>query len=223
MQDKNNLEPPELHHILNNADWDLLREKAIQDREIVRYLLRRVYVNDGLLFWRAVEAIGIAAAAIDAQKPGYAAELVRRYLWQLNDESGGTAWNASEVIGSIMAHCPKQCGHFHWQLANLIEDDSLSRGALWGLARLALVSPENVYPVAELVLPLLGSPDPELRGRAVLLKALMPDWDDLIPETADNEQFDDSVEIELYFDDQLQKFSIAELYHPQFLCRQVKS
>lgn len=217
MKDKSMLPSSELHHILVNADWDLLRQKVIQDREVIRYLLRRAYVNDGLLFWRAVEAIGIAAEAIDTQTPGYAAELVRRYLWQLNDESGGTAWNAAEVIGSIMAHCPKQCGHFHWQLANLIEDDSLSQGALWGLARLALVSPENVYPVAELVLPLLESPDPELRGRAVLVKALMPDWDNLITEAADNKQFDDSVEIELYFNDQLQKYSIAELYHPQFL------
>lgn len=217
VKDKSVLSKPELNDILLHADWDLLREKVMQDREIVRYLMRRAYVKDGLLFWRAVEAIGIAAEAIDAQIPGYAAELVRRYLWQLNDESGGTAWNASEVIGSIMAHCPKQCGHFHWQLANLIEDDSLSQGALWGLARLALVSPENVYPVAELVLPLLESPDPELRGRAVLIKALMPDWDHLVTPPAEDKQFDDSVEIELYFNDQLRKYAIAELYHPEFL------
>ena len=93
----------------------------------------------------------------------------------------------------------------------------MSQGALWGLARLALVSPENVYPVAELVLPLLESPDPELRGRAVLVKALMPDWDQLLDKTLDNKEFDDSVEIELYFNDQLKKYSIAELYHPHFL------
>ncbi|HOQ10152.1 MAG TPA: hypothetical protein PLG09_08525 [Syntrophomonadaceae bacterium] len=217
MKDKSQLPNCELIQILKDANWNLLREKVMQDREIVRYLMRRAYVKDGLLFWRAVEGIGVAAEAIDAHKPGYAAEMVRRYLWLVNDESGGTAWNASEVIGSIMAHCPKQCGHFHWQLANLIKDDSLSQGALWGLARLALVSPENVYPVAELVLPLLESPDPELRGRAVLVKALMPDWDQLLDKTLDNKEFDDSVEIELYFNDQLKKYSIAELYHPHFL------
>ncbi|NLP23502.1 MAG: hypothetical protein GX382_03115 [Syntrophomonadaceae bacterium] len=204
-------------HILINKDWDLLREKLAQDRRIMGQLLGRVYVNDGLLFWRAIEAIGIAAETIEAQKPGYAAELIRRCLWQHNEESGGTAWNVSEVIGSIMAHCPKQCGHFHWQLARMIEDDSLSQGALWGLARLALVSPQDVYPVAELVLPLLESSDPQLRGRAVLIKALMPAWDELITEAAYQTDFDDSVEIELYFNDRLQKYAIAELYDPQFL------
>jgi methylated-DNA-[protein]-cysteine S-methyltransferase len=116
-----------------------------------------------------------------------------------------------------MAHCPKQCGHFHWQLARLIEDESLNQGALWGLARLALVSPEHVYPVAELVLPLLESSNPQLRGRAVLIKALMPDWDEMIAEPANNKHFDDSVEIELYFNDRLQNYKIAELYNPQFL------
>ncbi|HQA07385.1 MAG TPA: hypothetical protein PLM20_06385 [Syntrophomonadaceae bacterium] len=217
MKDKSALLTPEIDDVLLHADWDLLREKVMQDREIVRYLMRRAYVKDGLLFWRAVEGIGVAAETIDAHRPGYATELVRRYLWLLNDESGGTAWNASEIIGSIMAHCPKQCGHFHWQLARLIEDDSLSQGALWGLARLALVSPEDVYPVAELVLPVLESPDPELRGRAVLLKALMPDWDDLVTQPSEDKEFDDSVEIELYFHDRLQKYAITELYHPQFL------
>lgn len=216
MKEKN-LMQNELQQILMNNDWVSLRKQVIQNRDVVRQLLRRTYVNDGLLFWRAVEAIGIAAETIESQQPGYAAELVRRYLWSLNEESGGTAWNASEVIGSIMARCPKQCGHFHWQLAQLIKDENLVQGALWGLARLALVSPENVSPVAELVLPLLESSDPQLRGRAVLVKALVPDWDELLNEAAKHKHFDDSVEIELYFNDQLRNYKIAELYDPQFL------
>jgi methylated-DNA-[protein]-cysteine S-methyltransferase len=207
----------ELQQILIDRDWDSLREKVIQDRDVVRQLSRRIYVNEGLLFWRAIEAIGTAAEAIDSQQPGYAAELVRRYLWSLNEESGGTAWHASEVIGSIISHCPEQCGHFHWQLAQLIKDESLAQGALWGLVLLALVSPENVSPVAELVLPLLESSDPQLRGRAVLVKSLIPDWDDLIDESAKQKHFDDGVEIELYFNGQLRNYTIAEMYDPQFL------
>ena len=90
MKDKSQLPNCELIQILKDANWNLLREKVMQDREIVRYLMRRAYVKDGLLFWRAVEGIGVAAEAIDAHKPGYAAEMVRRYLWLVNDESGGT-------------------------------------------------------------------------------------------------------------------------------------
>lgn len=217
MKEKSLIPDAVLERILISMDWDLLREKLVQDRRIVRQLISRVYAFEGLLFWRLVEAIGIAAETIDEQKPGYAAELVRRCLWQFNEESGGTAWNVSEVIGCIMAHCPEQCGHFHWQLARMIEDESLRLGALWGLARLALVSPKDVYPVAELVLPLLESPDPQIRGRAILLKALVPGWDELVADTTGDKLFDDSVEIELYFNNRLQKYSIAELYEPQFL------
>ena len=71
--------------------------------------------------------------------------------------------------------------------------------------------------MAELVLPLLKSSDPQLRGRAVLVNALVPDWHELIAVTANRSYFDDSVEIELYFNGQLHSYKIAELYNPSFL------
>lgn len=202
----------ELQRILLEKDWKMLREKAAEDREIVRQLMSRIYVKEGLLFWRAIEGLGIAAQTIEHIQPGYAVELVRRYFWSLNEESGGTAWNASEAIGSIMAHCPEECGHFNWMYSKLLEDQSLNEGTLWGLAQLACVKPELVLPLAEVVLPFLNSENPELSGRAALIQALLQDWKEVSGTVIEGHK---EAELELYFNNQIQVYSIEELLHPQ--------
>lgn len=206
-----------LQHILLKEDWKLLKEKAACDRGIVRQLLKRLYVKDGLQFWRAIEGLGIAARTIEDHKSGYAVELVRRYFWYLNDESGGTAWNASEAIGGILKYCPVECGHFNWMYSGLLEDESLREGTLWGLAQLACVAPELVDPLAEVVLPFLESSDPQLRGLASLIQAAIQVWDEKIPNEIKTERRNDDARIKLYFNDQIQTYSIKELFQPQII------
>ncbi|MDP4160711.1 MAG: 6-O-methylguanine DNA methyltransferase, partial [Bacillota bacterium] len=126
--------------VLEKRDWKQLCDWADENKNLYRQLMARIYVKDGIVFWRAVEALGVFmhhVEQVEQENRSSAVELVRRYFWMLNDESGGTAWNASEAIGSILAHCPKSCGHFRWMLSGLLEDESLRDGALWGLAQLA--------------------------------------------------------------------------------------
>jgi methylated-DNA-[protein]-cysteine S-methyltransferase len=201
-----------LQQILIERDWELLRDKAVEDRGVARQLLNRVYVKDGLQFWRAIQGLGIVARTLEDHQPGYAVELVRRYFWSLNEESGGTAWNASEAIGSIMKYCPVECGHFNWMYSGLLEDESLREGTLWGLAQLACVAPEAVDPLAEVILPFLESTDPQLRGLASLIQAIVQVWDEKVPECIKKERQCDESKIELYFNDQLRIYSIKELF-----------
>ncbi|MGI1658758.1 MAG: DVU0298 family protein [Desulfitobacterium sp.] len=204
-----------LVNILQKRDWSGGSE-TLREKDSIRSLMSRIYVKDGLMFWRTVEALGVAAALVEEQNKGYAAELIRRYFWSLNDESGGTAWNASEAIGSIMAHNPKECGHFNWQLANLSDDESLQVGALWGLCHLAIVLPQAVDPVFEKVCPFLSAEDAELRGLAVWIFSLMENyalaeekWE--IPEEQKKKLEQDHSMIEIYIDGELLPFKVSEL------------
>lgn len=207
----------ELQRLLLEKDWKRLREKVVEDQGIVRQLMSRIYVNDGLLFWRAVDALGIAVQMIEAGKAGYAAETVRRYFWSLNEESGGTAWNAAEAIGSILAHCPDQCGHFNWMFSGLLDDESLNEGTLWGLAQLACVAPEHVFPLVEVVLPFLESANPKLRGLAALIQAILPGWQEKIPGDLQKKCQGDEQKVELYFNHQLRVYTMADLFAPQLI------
>lgn len=162
----------ELERVLENRDWKQLCDWAEENKNFYRQLMARIYVKDGIVFWRAVEALGVFMHHAEQKEPNAAVELVRRYFWMLNDESGGTAWNASEAIGSILAHCPKTCGHFKYMLSELLDDESLRAGALWGLAQLAQAAPSLMEPLEKRIKPHLESTDPLVRGLAALIYAL---------------------------------------------------
>ena len=221
----------DVERVLVKRDWKQLNiwAKEKESKNVYRQFMTRIYVKDGLIFWRAVEALGVFAHEMDQKDEKYAVELVRRYFWMLNEESGGTAWNASEAIGSLLAHCPKTCGHFNWMLSGLLVDESLRDGALWGLAQLAQSAPDLVDPLEERIRPFLEFEEPFARGLAALIYALMrtpqnglelyreegPKWS--VPIDLDQRLDNDHNIIQIYQAGKLIKYSVQELWTAQSL------
>ncbi|TKB27636.1 HEAT repeat domain-containing protein [Desulfopila sp. IMCC35006] len=100
--------------------------------------------------WNAVLCFGWLVPAM-AEKEMEAARIVmRRFLWSLNDESGGIGWGSPEAMGEIMCHNPRlRHEYLHMLISymredgeNLFEDGNylelplLQRGLLWGIGRL---------------------------------------------------------------------------------------
>ena len=214
----------DLETLLEKRDWKQLNDWAKENKNVLRLLMNRIYVNDGIIFWRAVEALGVVTHRIDQDEPTYALELVRRYFWMLNDESGGTAWNASEALGSLITHCSEKCGQFNWMYSGLLEDESLSDGVLWGLAQLAQKAPHLVDPLEERIRPFLESENPLTRGLAALIYGLMkisqnglelhreegPKWS--TSTDIDNRLKNDQNSIKIYQDGSLISYCIQELW-----------
>lgn len=217
----------DVERVLENRDWKQLCDWAEENKNLYRQLMARIYVKDGIVFWRAVEALGVFAHYIEQKERNYALELVRRYFWMLNEESGGTAWNASEAIGSLIAHCPETCGQFNWMLSGLLEDESLWDGGLWGLGQLAQNAPHMVEPLEERIRPFLEFEDPLTRGLAALIYALMriphddlalyrkegPKW--TVPIDLDDRLSNDQNPIEIYQDGELKSYRVQELWKAQ--------
>ncbi|MDQ7093104.1 methylated-DNA--[protein]-cysteine S-methyltransferase [Desulfosporosinus sp. PR] len=215
----------DVERTLENRDWEQLITWAKEDRNVVRQLVARIYVKDGIVFWRAVEALGVVTHALEQEEKNIAVELVRRYFWMLNEESGGTAWNSSEAISSIIAHCPESCGHFNWMLSDLLQDDSLREGALWGFCQIAQNAPHLVEPLEERINPYLSSKEPLLLGLAALIYTLMqssqgvfplyretgPKWQ--VPETIAASLQNERSVIEIYQDGRFKKYPVSDLWN----------
>jgi hypothetical protein len=127
--------------------------------------------------WRAVAAMGQTVARLADQDMEAARVVMRRFMWSLNDESGGIGWGVPEAMAEVLAaHAGLAEEYAHILVAFMRQDgfyleyEPLQRGLMWGLARLARVRPGLLRAKeAPLYLrPYLASPDGQVRGLAAL-------------------------------------------------------
>lgn len=133
--------------------------------------------------WNAVHCFGRVVPTIAEEDVEAARVVMRRFLWTLNDESGGIGWGAPESMAVIMCRSAllreeylhmlisymREDGEEEFQDGNYLELPMLQRGLLWGVGRLCKEYPEEMMDrgvVADLI-PYTKSPDEQVQGMAL--------------------------------------------------------
>ena len=121
------------------------------EQGLVNPLFSALYRSEEMLRWHTVTIFGEVLSRL-ADKDMEAGRIVmRRFLWSLNDESGGIGWGAPEAMAEAMFHHDGLCaeylhmlisymrqdGPLEHQDGNFLELPELQRGVLWGICRLA--------------------------------------------------------------------------------------
>ena len=139
-------------------------------------LLSDLCSQDESVKWAAVIALGVYVSELAENDLETARNWMRRFMWQLNEESGGVGWGVAEVMGEVMARHEGLAQEFARILVsyldengNYLEFEPLQKGVLWGIGRLAQVRPELLKSCSAIqyVIPFLHSSDGPLRGLAV--------------------------------------------------------
>lgn len=163
---------------LAEPDWEaLLPELAGLGQQAVSPLFSALCNASATVRWRAVTAFGEVVAQMAGDTPEKARVVMRRFIWSLNDESGGIGWGAPEAMAEIMAASPRMAAEYHNHLLAYIHDADhrpdcylehapLRRGAVWGVGRLAQARPELARPAEADLIHALDDCDRIIRGLA---------------------------------------------------------
>ena len=170
---------------------------------------------DELLKWRAVTAMGEVVDRLADAGMESARVIMRRYMWQLNDESGGIGWGCPEAMGEIMARNKNLAEEFWCILisyirpdGNFLEHEVLQRGVLWGVGRLAHARPQLLKTSVDYLHPYLQTDDPHLRGLAAWAAGALRNHNTA---TMLNQLKDDSAKLSVYLDGQIIRRSVGEI------------
>lgn len=94
--------------------------------------------------WHAIVAMGVTLARLADEDMEKARIVMRRFMWSLNDESGGIGWGAPESMAEAMRrHQGLAEEYCHILVAFMreegfyLEHPPLQCGLLWGVSRLA--------------------------------------------------------------------------------------
>ena len=142
-------------------------------RRVINSLFALLCSMEPQVRWRAVTAVGAVVANLAREDMESARVIMRRMIWNLNDESGGIGWGMPEAMGEVMARHEGLAREYVTILVsysredgNFLEHEPLQQGVLWGLGRLAQTSPELLQNAGAHLHPFLASENATLRGLA---------------------------------------------------------
>ncbi len=164
-----------VYDLLERNDAGSVVSLARDDRKIVSLLVRLAYDKNTLVGWRAIMAIGLAAAEMLPADLDFLRETCRKLVWSLSDESGGIGWSASEILGEIVNADPKRFKDFIPLIASVydIEEDVFRGGVLFALGRIAELTPELAAPYQKIIIASLADTDPIVKVRGLELVGLL--------------------------------------------------
>lgn len=149
-------------------------------RRVINPLFALFNHGDPEIKWAAVTATGAVVANLSDQDLEGARNIMRRIMWNLNDESGGIGWGLPEAMGEILARRDSLADEYTRILvsyaneeANYLEHEGLQRGLLWGIGRLAQAKPHRLCHAAPHLMRYLDSPDAAVRGHAAWVMGLL--------------------------------------------------
>lgn len=162
-----------IFELLRSADFDMALEELyrLPARQVINPLFSFLYSGDPETKWAAVTAMGGVVAKLANKDIEAARVIIRRLMWNLNDESGGIGWGSSEAMGEILA-CHKRLAEEYISIlisytredGNYLEHEILQRGVLWGIGRVSQVRPHLVRHAVPFLMPYLESGDATVRA-----------------------------------------------------------
>jgi HEAT repeat protein len=206
-----------ISHLLQSDDFHkrIGELNRFRSREVINSLFSFLYDSDPEIKWNAVTAMGAVVAKLAHEDTESARIIVRRLMWNLNDESGGIGWGSPEAMGEILAQSKILANEYSNMLisyaredGNFQEHELMQRGVLWGIGRLSEVNPDLVKDSAPFLIPYLKSADAGIRGHAAWLMGLLavqearPNLERLLKDTA---------EFQIYRNHKLIKSTVREL------------
>jgi len=159
----------EIIRLLEERNYQALCEIERKGPSMIRTLISLTYDKEGLLSWRAVEAIGILSGVLAESDPSRARNLVQRLLWMMRDESGNNPWSVPEMLGEIVRNSPEEFSDMAPIIESFHDEEMLRCGVLRALARIAEVSPGLVASSSLLIERYLGDDNEAVRAHALLL------------------------------------------------------
>jgi hypothetical protein len=188
---------------------------ALPPRQSVNPLFSFLCSLDEELRWRSISAMGAVVASLADTNLESARIVMRRFIWNLNDESGGIGWGCPEAMGEIMARHDTMAREYACILlsylqpqGNYLEHENLQEGVLWGIGRLADSRPETVRGNESYLLPHLRSQRPMHRALAAYALGGCSRPETIPPLRA---LFEDLATVRIYRDQRMVACTISDL------------
>jgi hypothetical protein len=186
----------------------------LPSRQVINLLFSLLPSTDSIK-WAAVTAVGAVVARLAYREMESARVVMRRLMWQLNEESGGIGWGCPEAMGEIMAchdGLAEEYAHILISYARkdgtFLDYELLQRGVVWGLGRLGQEKPHLLGDAIPHLAAFLEAEDATVRGLAAWALGIIGAHG---VRSRINSLIRDDAEVEVYLDRKLGVYRVKDL------------
>ncbi len=207
----------ELVSVLSQDDFGqaLFRLPDYPVKKSINAMISFLCHRDDRIRWRSVSGLGFLVSRLFESQPEESRIIMRRFMWMLNEESGGIGWGVPETMGEIIALNDTLGREYNRIIVSYLDENGnfldhapLRTGVLWGIERISEIKPQLVKTCVDLVEPYLESDIPMDRGLACLIcghqciREAVPQLNHLIM---------DKSEINLYKEEKFSRCTVSDL------------
>ena len=115
---------------------------------VLRFLVGRLYSAETDEKARAVAALGHVVQDPHVVDAAQVTELLRRFLWAMNDESGAVPFGIPEAMGEVLLRRPEFAADYVPILGSFLTAAEMSQtgpievGLIWALGRIGALAPQ---------------------------------------------------------------------------------
>lgn len=209
----------ELRSLLARDDWQgHVEEIAAQGQQAIGALFSFLLLEPTAMH-RAAVALGATVAAIYVKNPETARNIMRRFMWHMNEDSGNIGWGIPCAFAEALAQNPDLAREYSHILISYIMDlgfadnycdnIQLRRDCYWGVGRL-LRADSGFCPKARPWL-VKGLADEDDLGRAMALWALTQCPTELTSTPVLRHMLGNQEKYEIFEEGNMREYTMAEL------------
>ncbi len=174
-----------LREWLESAQWQEHAKNiaSMDGREVSGPLLSFLLLG-GAMTYKAAHALGLSLACLAEESPEAARNILRRFMWHMNEESGNIGWGIPEAFAETLVYSERMAKEFSPILLSYIMDTGhddnfcdhaiLRRSCFFAVARFAAARPQLCIKSIAWLMRGLQDEDVLCRGLAAYALAQFP-------------------------------------------------
>ncbi|KUO48883.1 MAG: hypothetical protein APF76_09540 [Desulfitibacter sp. BRH_c19] len=153
--------------LVEQRDFHELAILVNNNKRAVKYIYSVLYEPNASNKWNGIDAFGYLAKELGESDTEFFREILRRFIWMMNEEGGNSNWSAPEAIGEIVYNQPGLFGYLApVMITAAIDEKIFQKGMLWAIARFGEVIPNEVIKFENEIIEFLHCDNPEIKGLA---------------------------------------------------------
>lgn len=154
--------------------------RTYNPRKVINPLISFLCHKDPDIKWKAIRCGGEVVSELSRKDMENARIIIRRLMWQLNDESGGIGWGVPELLGEVM-YLNEELSKEYINIlisyiradGNYLETPPLRQGAVWAIGRVAERDPLLVKDAIPYIMESLEDRFTPIKGTAIWVSGLI--------------------------------------------------